>query len=142
MRSSFILVLEGIFIWIICMVELGLKFGGNRTSGYWGIPFFIFEVFFHWRLSYLKYFYSLLWSHELKSKIEEYWTSGYCNFPFLIFEVFFHHMYYWRLSVWSQKLKFKFCRRFDQYLLRYYIYNIWVLLPLFHWRSSPCEILL
>ena len=39
-------------------------------------PFFIFEVFFNWRSSYLKCFYSLLWSHKFKSKIEEYWTSG------------------------------------------------------------------
>ena len=106
MRSYSILALEGIFSWNICMVELGhmslsLKFGENWTSGYWGLPFFIFEVFFHWRSSYLKCFFSLLWSHEFKSKIEEYWTSGCCDFPFLIFEVFFHHMYYWRSSLIS-----------------------------------------
>ena len=186
MRSSSIPVLEGLFIWNICIVEfdhvsLSLKLeywlsgcwhilfltfvvffhsciGGHfhlkhlygwigsheLKSKIWGksdrrllrYTIFVFEVFFNWRSSYLKYFYSLLWSHELKSKIEEYWTSGCCNFPFLIFEVF-HHMYNLR----SQKLKFKFWGRLDQWLLRYSIFNIWGLLPLFHWSSSSSEII-
>ena len=129
LRSSF----------IICIIwghrSLSLNFGENWTSGCWDIPFLIFEVFFHYFIGgrlHLKYFHSLFWI------LIEYSTSAFCDFPFLIFEVFFHHiiggrLYPWHFSfVWSQKLMFEFWGRLNQWLLRYYIFNIWGLLPLFH----------
>ena len=148
MRSSSILVLEG-----ICMVELGhmswsLK-GGNRTGGYPGIPFLYLRsslIGGHliWN-KFIVHFGHMSLSLKLKNigpvvaAIFHFWYLRSSS----IICIIGGRLYLWHFSfVWSQKLKFKFWGRLDQWLLRYSIFNIWGLLPLFHWRSSSSEILL
>ena len=73
-------------------MSLYLKFEEDPISGCWDIQLFIFwghlplEVIFHWRLSSLKPFLSLVWSHELMFKIwgrSNQWLLRYSNFHIL-----------------------------------------------------------
>ena len=63
--------------------------GEIRLVVYWVIPFLIFDFFFHsyiGGLLHLKYFYSLCWSHKLKSKIwwrSDHWLLAYSIFLYL-----------------------------------------------------------
>ena len=148
LRSSSIFALEGIFIWIMCMVELGhmslsLKFGGNWTIGNWGIPFlYLRSSFIGGRLiwnAFIVYFGHMSLSLKLRNiglvvaVIFHFWYLRSSSIICIIWGC----LYLWHFSfVWSQKLKFKCWGRLDQWLLRYSIFNIWGLLPLFYWRSS------
>ena len=78
------------FFWLWCgPMSLYLKFEQDPISSCWDIQVFIFwghlplEVFFHWRLSSLKSYLALVWSHELMFKIwrrSDQWLFRYFHF--------------------------------------------------------------
>ena len=154
LRSSSILALDGIFIWNICMVELGHmslslnlgEIGPVVTEVYHFL--YLRSSFIGGRLiwnAFIVYFGHMSLSLKLRNigpvvaAIFHFWYLRSSS----IICIIGGRLYLWHFSfVWSQKLKFKFWGRLDQWLLRYSIFNIWGLLPLFHWRSSSSEILL